>query len=37
MLYMKVLLITNGPSDFAQVLRSCAVEIGQMTLLEAAL
>lgn len=33
---MKVLLITNGPSDFAQVLRSCAVEIGQMTLPEAA-
>lgn len=36
MLYMKVLLLAEGTSDFADVLCSCAVDIEQMTIPEAA-
>ena len=36
MLYMKVLLLADGLSDFTEVLFSCAVDIEQMTIPEAA-
>ena len=34
---MKVLLLTEGLCDFTEVLYSCAVEIDQMTIPEAAI
>ena len=36
MLYMKILLLADGLSDFTEVLFSCAVDIEQMTIPEAA-